>query len=359
MFFKILLVVIILKIKIPEIINDYYEEFLKYYKIIKKEIKRVFRKLRYHWHNPRSKIGIKVISFINLIVLKAKEIIASFKPYYNLFKDNLLASENRKRNLTVIGSFLVINLLLLILPSFAIYQNQFDFSMLGGIVGDKYANQFDYTLQIYVEKVNSVGEGSGTYNLTSDIPTLGYTFSSYNCKNNSILTFNEDTNNTSVTLDKKDFCQVYFDLIGTSDITLKIMLEDEVDANTYSLSDNIPYYGYKYSHYECDNNSTLTYDSNLHKAKIDANNSDFCTIYFQKEPFDLEVLLYLENTNGSYIESNSIKSGNNYVLNESSSECLNNNDERIETNISYTDGYIEITSSEVAYCKVYLDLENE
>jgi len=36
-----------------------------------------------------------------------------------------------------------------------------------------------------------------------------------------------------------------------------------------------------------------------------------------------------------------------------------NNNERIETEISYTDGYIEVVSQEIAYCKVYLDLQNE
>ena len=184
-------------------------------------------------------------------------------------------------------------------------------------------------------------------------------FICYKCKNESILTFNEDTKNASVTLDQKDVCSVYFNLIGSSDVTVNIMLEDEVDTNNYSLSKIIPYYGYKYSHYECDNNSTLTYDSNLHKVKIEASNKDLCSIYFKKEPVDLEILLYVQNKNGNYNESNTIPSGNNYTINEEKSECINNNDERIETNISYTDGFIEVTSSEVAYCQVYLDIKNE
>lgn len=348
----------------PDIINDYLIDIKKYYKKIKKIIKKIYREFRYHWKNPQSKIGKKIVPIINLIIFKIVEILhkiyKKIEPYHNTFKDSLLNSDNRRRNLIVIGSSIVICLLFLAsLPSFAIYQNQFEFSVLGGVVGDKYANQFDYTLLIYIEETNDSGSGSGRYNLTSDVPTLGYTYSGYKCRNDSTLVFDEETQFTSVTLDKKDVCSVYFDLNSTTDIALKIMLEDSIDSNTYTLSNKIPYYGYKYSHYECDNNSTLTYDSELHKAKIEASNKDVCSLFFQKEPVDLEVKLYVENKSGNYIESETIPSGNNYVLNESNSECLNNNNERIETEISYTDGYIEVISQEIAYCKVYLDLQNE
>lgn len=358
--------VIILKIKIPEIFNDYLIDIKKYYRISKNKLKKIYRTVRYHWNNPKSKFGKKVIPIVNLILSKInlffERIYLALEPYLNTLKNALFKSDNRKRNLALVGGFAVIFILALVsLPSFAIYQDQFEFPILGGVVGDKYASQFDYTLLIYVEEANNSGEGSGTYNLTSDIPTLGYTYSGYNCKNDSTLIYDEETKFTSVTLDKKDICSVYFDLNGSSDITLKIMLEDAVESNTYSITSEIPYYGYKYSHYECDNNSTLYYDSNLHKVKIEAANKDLCSIYFQKEQADLEVQLFVENTYQSknYKEALTIPSGNNYVLNEANTECLNVNNERIETIVSYTDGYIDITSGEMAYCKVYLDLANE
>ena len=53
---------IILKIKMPDLINDYLIDIKKYYKKIKKTIKKVYREFRYHWKNPQSKIGKKIVT---------------------------------------------------------------------------------------------------------------------------------------------------------------------------------------------------------------------------------------------------------------------------------------------------------
>lgn len=326
---------ITLKIKLQEIYEKYLKDYIldikKYYIKSKKYLKKIYRKLRYHWQNPQTKLGQKLKS------------IYETKP--------------AKVSLTIIGIIITIGIISsLIKPSYAIYQNEHQFSIISGIVG---IDEYDYTLLIYVENPTSKSNNS-KYSLSDNIPLFGYTYSGYNCKNDSTLTFSEETKNTKVDLVKKDVCSIYFDLTSSSDITINIMLEDTVDSATYSISKNIPYYGYKYSYYECDNNSDLTYNSTQHKVNFKSSNKDVCKIYFQKESSDIEVSLYVEDSYGSnnYIKKNEIPSGQTYTLNAEESECLNNN-ERTETEISYSNGYIEIDSDEVTYCKVYLNIANE
>lgn len=339
-----------MKTKIIEIFNDYYIDLLLYLKKIKKYFKKIYRVLRYRFNNPQTKFEKNFYDILN-------DVYMFFIPVYISVKEYLLKAENRKKNLTTIGFLIIICLFTLIsMPSFAIYQNEFEFSLINNVVGDKYASQFDYSLLIYIEDSNKCGK----YNLTSTIPSLGYNYSGYKCKNNSILIYDNETKNTSVTTNQKDVCSVYFDVIN-EDLGIKIMLEDNPNSNIYVLSNNIPYYGYKYSHYECDNNSVLTYNSDLHKVNMSSTTNDNCTIYFNQDKTDLEVTLFIEETyqKKDYIEKASIPSNKIYVLNNENSECINNNNERIETEISYIDGYIEILSNEATYCKVYLDLANE
>jgi len=340
-----------LKEKIQEFINDYYVDLKKYLKKIRKIINRYYRKLKYIWNHPKSQIGKKVIPKINTF----------FHNLSNIFENVFLKSEYRKRNLLVVGFLIIFGCFLLILmPSFAFYQNKYEFDLLSGVVGDMYASKFDYSLLIYVEETNELGEGSGRYNLTSEIPTFGFSYSGYKCNNNSVLTYDETSLNTSVTLNQKDICSVYFDLISDADIGIQIMLEESIASNSYKLADFLPYYGYQYSHYECDNNSTLTYDSNLHKINVQSTNQDYCRVYFKKDEADINVRLFVENTYGEkdYVERLSIPSNKEYVLN-SESVCFNNNNERLETDISYTDGYVLINPTSISYCQVYLDLANE
>ena len=262
--------------------------------------------------------------------------------------------------MAIICSIIIINLLIFkLLPSFAIYQDRFEFSVLGGKIGNKLLNEYDYTLLIYIEDEEADGSSSGKYNLIREIPAFGYVYSGYKCINDSKLEFDEEIKFTTVTLEQKDVCSVYFNLSQNSDITLNVMIEDKVNSNNYLKTNNIPYFGYKYSHYECTNGSVLNYNSELHKASIETNKKDTCNIYFKKEPSDIEVILYVENSRGEYIESVTIPHGNNYKLNNDKSDCFNNNEERVNAEISYTYGYIGVATNEITYCKVYLDLNNE
>ena len=349
--------------RLLEIINDYYEELKQCLRIFRRKIRRIYRVSRFKWNNPKSTFWKKYIPKINKIVLNIK---IFFEAIYLYLKEKFLivkeyVKNNKEKSLFIGSGILGIFILLLILPSFAIYQNNFEFSFLANVVGDMYANDNDYTLLIYTEEVGDTGEGSGIYNLVEAIPTFGYAYSGYTCKNGSTLIYDEVTKTTSVTLDQREVCSIYFDLTIVADITLKVMLEDSVDSNTYNLGNNIPYFGYKYSHYECDNNSTLTYNSELHKVKIASTGKDYCRIYFQKEEADIEVRLFVEGTyqNKDYIERVNIPANKTYLINEEESFCTNSDNERIETEIGYVDGYIEITTTEKAYCNVYLDLANE
>lgn len=318
------------------IIEDYYKEFKRYFQKIRKKSKKFYRKLKYIWKN-------KIVAF-----------------YYD-YKEYLLRGENRKQNLTILGSLIVVFLFILVTyPSYAIFKDEYDFSILGSKVGNNYKNEYDYTLLVYIEEVTS-GIGNGKYNLSGSIPTFGYVYSGYKCENGSTLIYDEMTKLTSVTTNKRDTCSIYFDLTTNADLGITIMLEDRKGSNNYITSNVIPYYGYTYSHYECDNNSTLTYDSELHEAFIKSEGKEHCQLYFKKEETDIEVALFIENTygKGDYIVKNSIPASKNYSLNKENSVCFNDTNERINTTISYTDGSIKISTEEIAYCEVYLKLENE
>lgn len=328
--------VINLKVKLINIyekyIKDYVIEIKKYYFKVKKKIKKIYKNLLKLWKNPQSNLGKKI--------------------------KKLSQTKLAKITFGIIGIFLILNILISIIkPSFAIYKNESQFTIINGIVGN---NQYDYMMLIYIEKPTDSNTNNKKYSLSDSIPVYGYAYSGYSCKNNSTLFFDENTKNTRVNLIKKDICSIYFDYLTTPDISLIIMLEETVNSNTYTIANSIPYYGYKYSYYECDNNSNLTYDSEYHKINVETNNKETCKVYFKKEPADIEVKLYLEDTINSnrYTEKKTIPTGKIYSLNDTRSECLNNN-ERTETEISYIDGYIEILSKEVTYCKVYLELENE
>jgi len=319
----------ILKNKILKIYNDYKDEFLKYMKILKRKTKKSYKKLLY---------------------------------YYKKIKENFLKKENRKKYLTTTGILIIINLLLInIYISFGYYYENASLSLIKATVGNMYLEEYDYVLLVYLENMDSTGNGNGKYRLGDEIPTLGYNYSGYKCQNNSTLIYDEETKTTSVTIEQKEVCSVYFDVIGSMDLSVQIMLEDNPGSNTYIVSERIPAYGYKYSYYECANDGTLEYNSELHTVKLSSSTKEHCSIYFTQEPSDIKVNLYVEETYqmGDYIERISIPSNINYVLNETKSVCINNNNERTDTDITYEDGYINIESSEIISCSIYLDKENE
>lgn len=303
----------------------------------------------------------KFDNYLKKFKIKTAKTIRRTKLYYNNLKKNLLKKENRKKYLTITGILIIINLLIInLFVSFAYYYESDSLSIIRSVVGNMYINEYDYVLLVYLEDTDNNGDGNGKYHLTDNIPVLGYNYSGYKCVNNSTLIYDEETKETSVTLDQKDVCSVYFDVVGAMDLNVKVMLEDGIDSNNYVISDRIPSYGYKYSHYECTNNGKLEYNSELHKVKLSTSSKEYCNIYFTKESSDILIKLYVEETyqNGDYVERLNIPSNHLYILNESKSSCTNNN-ERIDVAISYIDGYINIETGEISHCDIYLDKYEE
>ncbi len=310
-----------MKEKIITIYKEYKNEFLKYYSKFKEKLKL----------------------FYNSSII-----------YFNNLKNNLKIREKRKKYLIFSGLGAIVAILIInLFTSLAFYRSINSIPFIHALVGNIYAKNYDYVLLVYLENASDNGE----YHLVSDIPTVGYTYNGYKCENNSKLNFDTTLNNTNVTLNGKDICSIYFDLKNKFDITVDIMIEDEINSDTYSLTNNIPLFGYVYSHYECDNNNELNYDSTLHKITLKTNNKDNCRAYFTKQVADITIRLFTEYTQGEqdYIERLAIPSNIEYHLNSERSSCKNINNERIDTNITYTDGYIETTASEVASCEIYLD----
>lgn len=306
-----------MKIKLIEIFNDYKNDF----KALKEKIKYFFSVMKDYFHN---------------------------------LKNNFKEQEKRKKYFIGSGILAVFSLLLLgIFSSFAYYRDTNSIPLIHATVGDIYTQKFDYVLRVYLENVNEANK----YHLTDGIPSAGYSYSGYKCQKDSILNYNSELKKVSTTFNERDVCSIYFNLISDLDIVVNVMLEEDVGSNTYILGNNIPPFGYKYSHYECENNNKLEYDSNLHKVTLQTSKKDTCSIYFTKYYSDVTIRLFVENNKGlkDYVERVTIPSNEQYSLNEEKSSCTNNNNERIDANITYNNGYIETEVKEMSTCEIYLD----
>jgi len=313
-------------------LKDYYIEYIEYVKKVKKKFKKIYRLIKF-------KIKTSNNNYFNKILL-------------------FLKSKNNRAQKLAMLFIVVIILIINIYPSLAIYNDNFYFHMIGTRVGNKENYQYDLSFLIYLEEAN---KDNYTYALSDEIPTSGYVYSKYNCQNNSNIVYDE--NNKEFTLEslKKDTCSVYFNFAEKIDIVTKIMLEDNVNSNKYTMHNYIPSVGYNYSHFTCNNNSVIKYDNELHTIKTSSTSSDYCEVYFNKEKFDINIEVFVENNNekNTYINTKFIPEGNLYILNSNKSSCYDNDNERINTEINYINGHIEISNNNINYCEVYLDLEDE
>ncbi len=300
---------------IKNIFNEYLEEGKEYYKIVKDfflDYKNIWPKIKKSIQNPLNRkkyaTAVLILIFLNIFFI------------YQLF-------------------------------SFGYYYDGASFPIANTKVGNLYLKDYDYILLVYLQN------GDNNYKLVNEIPSSTYKYSGYRCNKGSVLVFDEDTRETSIDLFGKDVCSIYFDLEHESDIILNVMLEDNPDSDTYTVGDTIPIYGYKYDHYECDNNSTLNYDSNLHKVNLSTKSKEKCNIYFKKEPSDVIINLFVENNHNAedFIERKNIPSDINYSLNTERSYCISKTGERKDANLSYTDGYINLDTDEITECSVYLN----
>lgn len=303
-----------MKNKIKKIYNDYKIEFIKYYNITKKYVKEKYVKV----------------------------------------KEYLLCSKNRRKNLIIVLSSIVFNLFLLIFSSNAYYVDNLNISILQALIGDFNSDKYDYSLKIYLENANE----KGTYHLSNSIPVMGYKYNRYTCKNGSELVYENGV--ASVSIDGKDSCSIYFDVEVNPDVIININIEEDINSNTYKLTDNYPYLGYTYTSYNCNNNSELIIDNELHIIKSKTNQKDICNVYFKKINEDININLYIEDglDTNNYYESNSIPSNNKYSLN-SKSICKDENNNDLNSEITYSEGIINISTENISYCDIYLDVENE
>lgn len=298
----------------------------------------------------KDSLNEKITNFANRLSTSVK---TGFLNLRNIWQN----PQKRKKYLSILLLLVIVNLLIInILNTYSYYADNIGFPLIHAKVGNLYFEDYDYVLLIYLENENNKGEGSGEYHLVDDIPTYGYNYSGYKCNNNSTIIYNEDTKTTAVNLKNKDICSVYFNLAAGSDFAFKVMLEDKVDSNQYVLSNNIPAYGYEYSHYECPNGSSLLYDGDLHKVTMAGDKKDYCSIYFKKKNEDIITNVYVGNNGNKTFSKVSIIPPNvRYTLNNEKSYCLNKKNERNTEGITYTNGNVTITTNEVVECNVYLD----
>ena len=263
-----------------------------------------------------------------------------------------------RKNYAIYASVLLVITLLFanLFISFAYYTNEAEFILIRAKVSEKYASNYDYTLQVYLE--NAANDGQ--YHLGKQIPAFGYTYSGYKCQNKSTLVYNEAMKSTSVDLAQQDVCSIYFDLKAAVDLVINVKLEENAGSNTYKDGKQIPVYGYQYSHYDCDNGGELTYNSSLHSVSLTSSGKNSCNLYFKKAKADVTMRLFVENTagQGDYIERLTIPANRTYHLNSLKTSCQNANGGRVDKDIYYRNGYIETSSEEIVSCKIYLDLDN-
>jgi len=279
--------------------------------------------------------------------------------YFNKFIDNLLKSENRRKNLIIIAFLIVCNMLALTFyVSYAYYYDELNIPILRTKVGNFKISEYDYVLEVYIENIGLNKEGIGKYHLTNEIPINGYVYSGYNCLNNSLLIYDDIKKITTVTTNQKELCEIYFDIESNVDIGINILVEDDIDSYEYKIVKEIPFFGYRYSNYECINNSEIIYNSELHNITMSSLNNDVCNIYFEKVSDNKKVNLYVaEDT--EYLLMDNIPQNKNYYLDKTKSFCINKNNERLNTDITYDNGYVVINDSEADVCNIYLNNNND
>ncbi len=130
----------------------------------------------------------------------------NYKQIGNTFKNNLKDPQYRQKYIILFLIISISALLINLLFTFAYYYDDDSFPLIQAKVGD--FRDKDYILLVYIEDDSN----NGQYHLTYSVPTNGYTYKSYNCKNNSTLVFNDVTKEVTATLKVRDTCSIYFDL---------------------------------------------------------------------------------------------------------------------------------------------------
>ena len=256
----------------------------------------------------------------------------------------------------------------------AYYTSSSSINILSSLVGDFEVVDGDINILLYKENDN------GDYVRVFAVPAVGYTFNdsetncSETCTNTSVnnsgdCTYTLNSNNTiTLNSNKKVTCRFFFDKDDnvTADITLRVLKEDANGTYTYnnkhySITNNVPSFGYTYTnHYSCTYNSTVTYTAATRSFSVATTRTDECLVYFDKNNMssDIDVNIYVEEGN-NYVQVESIPQNKTYELSQTeTSSCVDSNNQNTNATITYTNGYINIESSQKQTCNVYLDLVN-
>ncbi len=194
-----------------------------------------------------------------------------------------ILNKNRKKYLSILILLIIINLLLInIYLTYSYYKDEDGFPFIQATVSDKILGDNDFVLLVFVENVSNTGIGTGEYHLAYGIPQVGYSYNNHSCRFDSNLQYDDTSKTVSVVANKRDVCSIYFDLAINQDLNVKVLLETNPGSNTYELANTIPSSGYTYSHYDCTNNSNITYDDNTKKITLTSIQKDYCNIYFKK-----------------------------------------------------------------------------
>jgi len=226
--------------------------------------------------------------------------------------------------------------------------------------------EMDILLNIYKEDVYGKYEYDGLkYSKVYNIPGLNYIFSGYTCTNknvNTIIEWDEESNNFLITSPGKNECNVYFNG-GSSKVEIILMQETDSGVSGYTTglkytkTLTVPGKGYRYVGYICDNpNAVVTFNNGIFETYIDSldNIQAVCRAYFNRTNGNVHINYFLETSDGKY-ENVSIVPSLGYIYNSEKSYCSNNSKIIVDNTIVT----IEAMSGQEDTCYVYFDMTLE
>ena len=298
-----------------------------------------------------------------------------------MFKSLKRILTNKNTYLYGLILFFLVAIIFEIHEAYAFYYDEYSTSIIGNIIGNFDENNFDASIMIYKENDN------GQFVRVYSVPDLSYykmnssvSCTPVSCTNDANVqnadcyySFNNSTNEIQLTTKNKVSCRFYFEKIASSDISVIILTEDEngtysreVNSQTknYKISSVIPSVGYEYSnYYNCINGSSadtsLVYNDSLRKFTVETSVKNTCYVYFDSTgSADIIANIYVQAAADSqvYNKVSTIPSEKNYVINGSKSACYDENGNTVTSSIIYSNGFINVDTTEKQECDIYLDL---
>ncbi len=186
-----------------------------------------------------------------------------------------------KKKITVVFSIFIAIILVLVI---IVYKNSYKNDILMEKTAEN-ENKVPGLISIMLEEKR----GSGVYKISKSNkwPSKNYVFNeemSY-CKNNSVLTWNEDDNSVSVKVNKADNCFVYFD-VEPGDINVYVHRQ----PSTYGQIGNVRCHG-----------SDITYNQKYNRIEVTNINTkyDQCSLEFEERETKTNLADYITSLAGT------------------------------------------------------------